>query len=110
MSPSVCRTFFSLRYASLLSILNQIYPFVFVGSGQMKKETEDDGTFISLTPAQNICDCHEMFLSHQTIQSIKYKSTKIKELIREYEEYYEAWLQRVRTVEHEGNGVTPQMV
>ena len=76
----------------------------------MKKETEDDGTFISLTPAQNICDCHEMFLSHQTIQNIKYKSTKIKELIREYEEYYEAWLQRVRTVEHEGNGVTPQMV
>jgi len=77
---------------------------------QMKKDTEDDGTFISLTPAQNICDCHEMFLSHQTIQNIKYKSTKIKELIREYEEYYEAWLQRVRTVEHEGNGVTPQMV
>ena len=79
-------------------------------SGQKKKETEDDGTFISLTPAQNICDCHEMFLSHQTIQTIKYKSAKIKELIREYEEYYEAWLQRVRSVEHEGNGVTPQMV
>lgn len=51
-----------------------------------------------------------MFLSHQTIQSIKYKSAKIKELIREYEEYYEAWLERVRSVEHEGNGVTPQMV
>lgn len=77
---------------------------------QKKKDTEDDGAFISLTPAQNICDCHEMFLSHQTIQSIKYKSAKIKELIREYEEYYEAWLQRVRSVEHEGNGVTPQMV
>ena len=79
-------------------------------SGQKKKDTEDDGAFISLTPAQNICDCHEMFLSHQTIQSIKYKSTKIKELIREYEEYYDDWLQRVRSVEHEGNGVTPQMV
>ena len=51
-----------------------------------------------------------MFLSHQTIQNITYKSAKIKELIREYEEYYEAWLQRVRSVEHEGNGVTPQMV
>ena len=51
-----------------------------------------------------------MFLSHQTIQSIKYKSAKIKELIREYEEYYEAWLQRVRSIEHEENGVTPQMV
>lgn len=51
-----------------------------------------------------------MFLSHQTIQSIKYKSAKIKQLIQEYEEYYEAWLQRVRSVEHEENGVTPQMV
>ena len=51
-----------------------------------------------------------MFLSHQTVQTIKYKSAKIKELIREYEEYYDAWLQRVRSVEHEGNGITPQMV
>ncbi|KAM7434966.1 hypothetical protein ABFA07_015015 [Porites harrisoni] len=77
---------------------------------RQRKEKENDGELISLTPAQNKCDCHEMLLSHQTIQSIKYKSTKIKELIREYEEFYDEWLQRVRAVEHNENGITPQMV
>jgi len=76
----------------------------------LKKEKENDGALIALNSAQNKCDCHEMFLSHQTIQSIKYKSVRIKELIREYEEFYEAWLQRVHAVEHEENGITPQMV
>ena len=51
-----------------------------------------------------------MLLSHQTIQGIKYKSAKIKELIREYEEFYDEWLQRVRAVGHNENGITPQMV
>lgn len=78
--------------------------------GQNKKNKENEGALIALTSAQNRCDCHEMLLSHQTIQSIKYKSARIKELIREYEEFYEAWLQRVRAVEHDENGVTPQMV
>lgn len=77
---------------------------------RQRKEKENDGALISLTPAQNKCDCHEMLLSHQTIQSIKYKSAKIKELIREYEEFYDEWLQRVRAVEHNENGITPQMV
>lgn len=77
---------------------------------QKSKATEDESAIISLTTVPNSCDCHEMFLSHQTVQTIKYKSAKIKELIREYEEYYDAWLQRVRSVEHEGNGITPQMV
>ena len=49
-------------------------------------------------------------MSHQTIQNIKYKSERIKELIREYEEFYDGWLQRVRAVEHDGNGATPHMV
>ena len=75
-----------------------------------KKETENDGALITLTSEHNKCDCHEMLLSHQTIQSIKHKSAKIKELIREYEEYYDTWLQRVRAVEHDENGITPQMV
>lgn len=82
--------------------------FLFV-VGQ-KREKENDGALISLTSAQNKCDCHEMLLSHQTIQSIKYKSAKVKELIREYEEFYDEWLQRVHAVEHNENGITPQMV
>lgn len=75
-----------------------------------KKETESDSAHIALTSAQNSCDCHEMLLSHQTIQSIKCKSAKIKKLIQEYEEFYDAWLQRVRAIDQDENGITPQMV
>ena len=57
-----------------------------------------------------------MLLSHQTIQSIKCQSTRIKELIREYEEFYENWLNKIKDLDNDANGhVTsslpqPQMV
>lgn len=76
----------------------------------LQKKQDETGAHIALTSDQGRCDCHEVFLSHQTIQNIKYKSERIKELIREYEEFYDGWLQRVRAVEHDGNGATPQMV
>ena len=62
------------------------------------------------------CDCHEMLLSHKTVQSIKCQSARIKDLIREYEEFYEKWLEKIRSLDNEVNGhVTttkpqPQMV
>ena len=65
---------------------------------------------MSMAALPDKCDCNVMLLNSQTIQSIKHRSTRIKELIKEYEEFYEAWLQRVHVVEHGENGVTPQMV
>lgn len=76
----------------------------------LQKQDDKIGAHIALTSDQSRCDCHEMLLSHQTIQSIKFKSEKIKELIREYEEFYDGWLQRVRAIEHNENGATPEMV
>lgn len=87
-----------------------VVKFVLWFLGHLQKKQEETGAHIALTSDQGRCDCHEVFLSHQTIQNIKYKSERIKELIREYEEFYDGWLQRVRAVERDGNGATPQMV
>ncbi|EDO38832.1 predicted protein [Nematostella vectensis] len=62
------------------------------------------------TGSADKCDCHEMLLNNQTIQAIKTKSAKIRELIQEYEAFYEEWLTKVREVESNENGLTPHMV
>ena len=81
--------------------------------GQLQAQNrEDAGPYLALAQMQGgKCDCHEMMLNHQTIQAIKDKSLRIKELIKEYEEFYEKWLSKVRDVEHDDNGhITPNMV
>ena len=87
-----------------------VVKFVLWLLGHLRKQQEETGAHIALTSDQRRCDCHEVFLSHQTIQNIKSKSERIKELIREYEEFYDGWLQRARAVERDENGATPQMV
>jgi len=76
---------------------------------QNKQKT---GSYLALSQLQGgKCDCHEMMLNHQTIQAIKDKSIRIKELIKEYEEFYEEWLKKVKDIERDDNGhVTPDMV
>ncbi|KAK3735597.1 hypothetical protein QZH41_013716, partial [Actinostola sp. cb2023] len=82
-----------------------------------QRETQEEaqkktGSYLALSQTQGgKCDCHEMMLNHQTIQAIKDKSIRIKELIKEYEEFYETWLTKVKDVERDNNGhVTPDMV
>ncbi|XP_031556522.1 uncharacterized protein LOC116293260 [Actinia tenebrosa] len=80
---------------------------------QLKAQrSENPGTYLALSQMRGgNCDCHEMMLNHQTIQAIKDKSIRIKELIKEYEEFYEKWLTKVRDVERDDNGhITPNMV
>lgn len=81
--------------------------------GQLEAQRpENAGPYLALSQMQGgKCDCHEMMLNHQTIQAIKDKSLRIKELIKEYEEFYEKWLVKVRDVERDDNGhITPNMV
>ena len=94
--------------------------FLLFAGGQYKShkdEREIDGKrFLLLEMKGGKCDCHEMLLSHQTIQTIKCQSARIKELIREYEEFYESWLNKIRELDNDVNGHVskaipqPQMV
>lgn len=75
------------------------------GRYQTQREREIDGARFLLPEMKGgKCDCHEMLLSNQTIQNIKCKSARIKELIREYEQFYENWLLKIKDLDKETNG------
>ena len=60
--------------------------------------------------SQSKCDCHEMLLGQQTIQNIHQKFSLMKQLAQEYEEFYEAWLDKVRGLDEDGVARRPSKV
>ena len=80
-------------------------------TGRLKEKKRKESPYMALSEIRGGCDCHEMLLGQQTIHNIQQKFLHIKQLVQEYDEFYEAWLKKVRAVETDENGhVMPQAV